>query len=118
MLLFLPSAKAASAVLSATVIVMDFNRGVSLVSSNALPITVKSAGRSGVYSVGDVLVPTGEQTTEHSSDNGQKNHRNRCGDESVRQPGLANGLPRHDATSFAYGELFDPGSEEVTSWAV
>ena len=91
MLLFLPSAKAASAVLSATVTVMGFNRGVSLVSSNALPVTVKSAGRNGVYSVGDVLVPNDEQTTEHSSDNGQTNHRDRCGDETLhrlRPPGV------------------------------
>ena len=43
-----PAAKAASAVLSATVIVMGFSSGVSVVSSKALPVAVNLAGRGGI----------------------------------------------------------------------
>ena len=43
-----PAAKAASAVLSATVIVMGFSSGVSVVSSKALPVAVNFAGRAGI----------------------------------------------------------------------
>ena len=43
-----PAARAASAVLSVTVIVIGFNSGVSVVSSKALPVAVNLAGRAGI----------------------------------------------------------------------
>ena len=48
MLSAFPAAKAALAVLSATVMVIGFNNGDSDVSSNALPVALNLAGRAGV----------------------------------------------------------------------
>ena len=44
----IPAARAASAGLSVTVIVMGFSSGVSVVSSKALPVAVNLAGRGGM----------------------------------------------------------------------
>ena len=43
-----PAARAVSAALSATVIVIGFSSGVSVVSSKALPVAVNFAGRAGI----------------------------------------------------------------------
>ena len=48
MLSAFPAAKAALAVLSATVMVIGFNNGDPDVSSNALPVALNLAGRAGI----------------------------------------------------------------------